>query len=130
MIENFDSKKSWAFLKDNSAAVMIDVRTAIEHSFVGHPPESVHIAWKEFPMMHENKCFVDQVAETVSNKNVPILLLCRSGQRSLAAAKRLEKAGYKHLINIEQGFEGALDTENHRGNIGGWKFHHLPWEQS
>lgn len=130
MIENLDSKQSWGFLKDNPAAVMIDVRTAIEHSFVGHPPKAIHIALKEFPDMQINELFVEQVAEKVKNKNIPLLLLCRSGQRSLAAAHLLEKAGYQHLINIVGGFEGALNDDKHRGNIDGWKFHQLPWEQS
>ena len=129
-MENLDPKQSWALLQENPAAVMVDVRTAIEHSFVGHPPESIHIAWKEFPGMQLNEQFVDQVAEKVTDKSIPVLLLCRSGVRSVAAAKELEKAGYQTVINILEGFEGALDDEKHRGNIDGWRFHGLPWEQS
>ncbi|NOR71356.1 MAG: rhodanese-like domain-containing protein [Methylomarinum sp.] len=130
MMENLDPKQSWALLQENPAAVMVDVRTAIEHSFVGHPPESIHIAWKEFPGMQLNEQFVDQVAEKVTDKSTPVLLLCRSGVRSVAAAKELEKAGYQTVINILEGFEGALDDAKHRGNIDGWRFHGLPWEQS
>ena len=129
-MENLDPKQSWALLQENPVAVMVDVRTAIEHSFVGHPPESIHIAWKEFPGMQLNEQFVDQVAEKVTDKSTPVLLLCRSGVRSVAAAKELEKAGYQTVINILEGFEGALDDEKHRGNIDGWRFHGLPWEQS
>ena len=129
-MENLDPKQSWALLQENPAAVMVDVRTAIEHSFVGHPPESIHIAWKEFPGMQLNEQFVDQVAEKVTDKSTPVLLLCRSGVRSVAAAKELEKAGYQTVINILEGFEGALDDAKHRGNIDGWRFHGLPWEQS
>ncbi len=130
MIENLDPKQSWTFLQENSTAVMLDVRTAIEHSFVGHPPEAIHIAWKEFPGMKENETFVAQVEEKISDKNVPILLLCRSSVRSVAAAKALEGAGFNRLINIAEGFEGVLDDEMHRGNIDGWRFHGLPWVQS
>ncbi len=129
MIENLNPKQSWALLQDNPAAVMIDVRTAIEHSFVGCPPNSIHIPWKEFPDMQLNALFVAQVEEKVSDKSIPILLLCRSGVRSVAAAKALEEAGFEKLINIVEGFEGALDEEKHRGNIDGWRFHGLPWEQ-
>jgi rhodanese-related sulfurtransferase len=130
MIENLDPKQSWAFFQENSTAIMVDVRTAIEHSFVGRPPEAIHIAWKEFPGMQTNETFVAQVEEKVSSKNVPILLLCRSGVRSVAAAKALEEKGFERLINIVEGFEGALDDEMHRGNIDGWRFHGLPWVQS
>jgi rhodanese-related sulfurtransferase len=130
MIENLDPKQSWGLLQENSAAVMVDVRTAIEHSFVGHPLGAIHIAWKEFPGMYVNEQFVAQVEEKVTDKNSPVLLLCRSGVRSVAAAKALEEAGYRQLINIAEGFEGALDDEKHRGNIDGWRFRGLPWEQS
>ncbi len=130
MIENLDPKQSWALLQGNSAAVMIDVRTAIEHSFVGHPPGAIHFAWKEFPGMSVNEQFVAQVEEKVTDKTSPVLLLCRSGVRSVAAAKALEEVGYQRLINIVEGFEGALDDQKHRGNIDGWRFHGLPWTQS
>ncbi|MCQ8115985.1 rhodanese-like domain-containing protein [Methylomonas rosea] len=130
MIENLDPKQSWAVLQANSAAVLIDVRTAIEHSFVGHPPQAIHVAWKEFPGMQLNTGFIDQVQQHAPDKTAPILLLCRSGQRSVDAAKALEAAGYEHLINILEGFEGPLDENKHRGNTGGWRFHGLPWQQS
>ena len=130
MIENLNPQQSWSLLQENPAAVMIDVRTTIEHSFVGHPPEAIHVAWKEFPGMELNEQFVTQVEDIVKDKNVPVLLLCRSGVRSVAAAKALEQVGYQHLVNIVEGFEGALDDEKHRSNIDGWKFHNLPWTQS
>jgi len=130
MIENLTPRHSWELLQNNPDAVLIDVRTAIEHSFVGHPPKAVHIAWKEFPGMQLNTRFIDQVKQTVPNKQAPVLLLCRSGQRSVDAAKALEKEGYQHLINILEGFEGPLDEEKHRNTLGGWRFHGLPWEQS
>lgn len=130
MIENLNPKQSWTLLQNNTAAIMVDVRTTIEHSFIGHPPNAIHIAWKEFPRMQANEQFIAQVENTVTDKNTPVLLLCRSGQRSLAAASALENVGYQHLINIAEGFEGALDDEKHRGNIDGWKFHGLPWTQS
>jgi len=129
MIENLDPKQSWALIQENTTAVMVDVRTSIEHSFVGCPPNSIHIAWKEFPGMQLNESFVAQVEGKVTDKTVPILLLCRSGVRSVAAAKALEEAGFERLINIVEGFEGALDNEKHRGNIDGWRFHDLPWVQ-
>ncbi len=130
MIENLDPQQAWAVLRDNPAAVLIDVRTAIEHSFVGHPPKAIHVAWKEFPGMRLNDGFVEQVRQHAPDKTAPVLLLCRSGQRSVDAAKALEAQGYQHLINILEGFEGPLDEHKHRGTVGGWRFHGLPWQQS
>jgi len=37
--------------------------------------------------------------------------------------------GYKHCYNIAEGFEGDKDDAGHRGTIGGWKVHGLPWVQ-
>lgn len=130
MIENLDPLQAWDLLQQNTDAVLIDVRTKVEHAFVGHPPGAIHIPWKEFPDWQVNPKFVAEVKKEVPNINAPILLLCRSGQRSLDAARALEEAGYQLLINIDGGFEGPLDTNKHRGKLGGWRFHDLPWEQS
>ena len=130
MIENLNPKQAWDLLQQNNKAVMVDVRTKIEHAFVGHPVDALHVAWKEAPDWQVNPNFVAEVEKLVPDKNVPVLLLCRSGQRSLDAAKALEEAGFQRLINIVDGFEGPLDQHNHRGNIGGWRFDKLPWAQS
>ena len=130
MIENLNPTQCWELLQNNPAAVLIDVRTFIEHSFVGHPPKAIHVPWKEFPGMQLNNSFVAQVTQHAPDKSAPVLLLCRSGVRSVEAAKALEANGYQHLLNILEGFEGALDAEKHRGRIDGWRFHGLPWQQS
>jgi len=130
MIENINPKQAWSLLQQNNKAVLVDVRTKIEHAFVGHPVGALHVAWKEAPDWQVNPNFVAEVEKLVPDKNVPVLLLCRSGQRSLDAAKALEEAGFQRLINIVDGFEGPLDQHNHRGNIGGWRFDKLPWAQS
>ncbi len=85
---------------------MVDVRTKIEHTFVGHPPGAIHIPWEEAPDWRPNLQFVDEVKKIVPDINAPILLLCRSGQRSQDAARLSEQAGYRHLVNIVDGFEG------------------------
>ncbi|MDD2863740.1 MAG: rhodanese-like domain-containing protein [Methylococcales bacterium] len=130
MIENLNPQQTWDFLQQNPNAALIDVRTKMEHLFVGHPPKAIHIPWKEAPDWQLNPNFVAQVRQVVSNPNTPILLLCRSGQRSLEAAAALQASGYTHLINIEEGFEGALDDNKQRGNVNGWRFAGLPWQQS
>ncbi len=130
MTENLDPKQSWDLLQHNPHAVLVDVRTKMEHTFVGHPPGAIHIPWKEAPDWQLNQNFVAEVKKAVPDINAPVLLLCRSGQRSLDAAKALEQAGYQHLINIVDGFEGPLDENKHRGNLGGWRFQGLPWLQS
>ncbi len=130
MIENLDPRQAWELLQENADAVLVDVRTKVEHLFVGHPPNAIHVAWKEAPDWQVNPQFVADVKKAVPDLDAPLLLLCRSGQRSLDAAKALEEAGYQLLINIVDGFEGPLDDKKHRGNLGGWRFYNLPWQQS
>jgi rhodanese-related sulfurtransferase len=130
MIENLTPQQAWELLQQEASAVLVDVRTKMEHAYVGHPIGAVHIPWKEAPSWEINPNFVADVKNLVLNNDAPILLLCRSGQRSLSAAKALEDAGYTRPINIIDGFEGPLDPQNHRGNLGGWRYCGLPWQQS
>jgi rhodanese-related sulfurtransferase len=64
-----------------------------------------------------------------ADKAVPVLLLCRSGARSRAAAIALTQAGYTNAFNVANGFEGDPDKQGHRGTINGWKASGLPWRQ-
>ena len=130
MIENLTPLQSWELMQANPNAVLIDVRTRVEHDFVGRPFNAVHVPWKEAPDWQLNPDFIQQVKQAVSDNSNPVLLLCRSGARSLAAAEALQEAGFDHLVNILDGFEGDLDTHKHRGNLGGWRYSQLPWEQS
>jgi rhodanese-related sulfurtransferase len=130
MIENLTPSECWNLLQTNPAAVLVDVRTKMEHGFVGHPPGAIHIAWKEAPDWQLNQNFIAEISHNIPDLSAPILLLCRSGQRSLDAAKALEAVGYQRLINIVDGFEGPLDANKHRGNLGGWRHSGLPWQQS
>lgn len=62
-------------------------------------------------------------------KTDTVLLLCRSGKRSALAAEEATKAGFTHVYNVLEGFEGDLDDESHRGTLEGWRFRGLPWVQ-
>ena len=130
MIENLTPQQSWELMQETPGAVMIDVRTTIEHGFVGHPVGAVLVPWKDAPDWQLNADFIEQVKQAVSDVASPVLLLCRSGKRSLEAADVLQQAGFKHLVNILDGFEGDLDKNKQRGNLSGWRFCQLPWEQS
>jgi len=129
MIENLNSLQTWDLWQAQSSALLVDVRTKMEHVFVGHPPGAVHIPWKEAPDWQLNMDFVSEVEKLQLDKTAPVLLLCRSGQRSLEAAMALQAAGFTHLVNIVDGFEGPLDQQQHRGQIAGWRHDGLPWRQ-
>ena len=129
MIENLDPQLAWDFLQQHAKAVLIDVRTKSEYTNIGHPIGAIHIAWQEDFGYPVNPNFIAEVNKIAPDYNTPVLLLCRSGHRSLSAANALEQSGYQTLISIVNGFEGDPDNNQQRGNINGWQFHGLPWQQ-
>lgn len=109
-------------------AVLIDVRTDAEREWVGFVPGAIPLAWKQWPGMVMNQAFDESLKAAVPNHK-KVLLLCRSGVRSIAAAKRATELGLE-AYNILEGFEGDPDQQAHRGRAGGWRFRNLPWRQS
>jgi rhodanese-related sulfurtransferase len=130
-MQHLDPLAAHAFLQHEPHAVLVDCRTEIEHMYVGHPAGAEHVAWQEGPDWEIDQEFADKVRRLVSGDLTrPVLLICRSGHRSLHAAEALEAAGFANVINVLEGFEGPLDDDYHRGTLGGWRFRGLPWYQS
>lgn len=129
-VKSLTPPNAWNAFREQSGAVLLDVRDPLEFSYVGHPCGAINIPWKWAPDWKPNSDFVNRVRQIAPNADTPIFLLCRSGQRSLDAANALAAEGYSDLTNIEQGFEGPLDEQKHRSSVGGWRYHGLPWEQS
>jgi rhodanese-related sulfurtransferase len=127
--------EAWQRLKTDPKAQLLDVRTAAEWNFVGLADLSslgrrVHcIEWQAFPTGARNPAFVAEASQALADKDAPVLVMCRSGARSRAAAVALTQAGYGQAINIADGFEGDMDEDGHRGNRNGWKQADLPWRQ-
>ena len=130
-MQHLDPLSAHAYLQHNADALLIDCRTEIEHMFVGHPAGAEHIAWQEGPDWEIDPDFVVKVKRLLMGDLArPVLLICRSGQRSVAAGLALETAGFSNVINVLEGFEGERDENCRRGTLGGWRFHGLPWYQS
>lgn len=109
-------------------AHLVDVRAAEERKFVGHVPNTLHVAWQVGPALIKNPRFIREL-ESKLPKDAVILLLCRSGKRSAAAAAAATTAGFKNVFNVHEGFEGDLDDKQQRGASGGWRQRGLPWVQ-
>lgn len=120
--------QAWA-LFSSGAAALVDVRSAEERKFVGHVPGSQHVAWASGTALTRNPRFAREVEARFKDKSAVLLLLCRSGKRSAAAAEVLSKAGYTAAFNVLEGFEGEIDALQHRGSADGWRFRGLPWVQ-
>ncbi len=128
-------EQTWQILSENADAVLIDVRSEAEWTFVGIPDlvaigkQTKLVALQTFPTMDVNPDFAKQAEDTGIKKDAPVLFICRSGQRSRNAAIILAQRGYERSYNVAEGFEGSLDGDCHRGGSGGWKFRGLPWVQ-
>jgi rhodanese-related sulfurtransferase len=113
----------------------LDVRTDAEWNFVGLPDlspagkQAVPIQWQLYPTMALNMAFTDQLKEAGFGPDHHMYFICRSGQRSMAAAQAAQAAGFPHTYNVADGFEGAVDGAGHRGTVSGWKAEGLPWRQ-
>ncbi|MDB5874323.1 MAG: fold metallo-hydrolase [Ramlibacter sp.] len=108
-------------------AVLVDVRSDAEREWVGFVPGAVPLAWKQWPGMALNNAFDDGLKAAVP-PGKKALLMCRSGVRSIAAARRATELGVE-AYNILEGFEGDPDDNAQRGKRGGWRFRGLPWRQ-
>ncbi len=128
-MNNLTPKEAYEFLQSNPEAVFIDVRSEMEHMFVGHPVGAMLIPWVDGPNWDVDPNFVTHVKKAAS-VNRPVVLICRSGRRSVDAAQALEKAGLQEIYNILHGFEGDLDEHHHRNSHNGWRFDGLPWVQT
>jgi rhodanese-related sulfurtransferase len=124
-------KETWALLQQQADILFLDVRMEIEAQYVGRPPGAVNTPWVDYPDFKPDAAqFVQAVEKLSPAKDAPVVLICRSGQRSVDAGIALEKAGFTQVINVLEGFEGELDDNNQRGTEGGWRFDGLPWSQS
>lgn len=130
-----DVKQAWEVISSNSGAVLVDCRTQSEWVFVGVPDLSelgkqvVFVEWQKFPAMDKNESFAEELDAQGVSPDQTVLFICRSGQRSKAAAIEMTSLGFRECFNVSGGFEGPSDASKHRGTVDGWKALGLPWIQ-
>jgi len=134
-----EAYEQWKTAPDK--VMVLDVRTPEEYLFIGHaemarnvPVAEQTFEWdaakKQFPM-RPLPDFVARVNKIASPQDT-LLVMCRSGGRSAIAVNLLASAGFKHVYNITDGFEG--DTLKDPGSVfdgqhmvNGWRNSGLPW---
>lgn len=133
-------QESWDLLKADERAILLDVRTVEEWQSVGVPDLSevggndraFYIPW--LTAAGQNQNFLQDVVsqlELSAEDDRPIVILCRSGRRSISAAEALTAAGFSRAYNILFGFEGELNPATGQ-QVGGWSVAQLPtksWEE-
>ncbi len=136
-VKTISAKQAHEITEKNPKALLIDVRSHMEFLFIGHPTGAINIAWIDEPDWEINPRFVAEVRQTILGgishiskmESAPILLICRSGKRSLEAGELLIENGFHNIYNIDEGFEGELNDEHKRSSLAGWRYDGLPWEQ-
>lgn len=142
------SQEAAKFMDQNtSKALFLDVRTPAEVNFVGMPQqadanvpymrEPDFVAWDEAKgtfKLEPNPDFIPEVRRRLAAKGLKptdaVVLICRSGDRSAAAANLLAEAGFKNVYSVVDGFEGDLAKDGPRTGqraVNGWKNAGLPW---
>ena len=138
-VDDVDVEAVWKTLQSSPRSQLVDVRTRAEWTYVGIPDlgpvgkRTVLVEWQTFPDQAVDPRFAERLAGELKALGVQLdddlFFICRSGSRSLAAAKAMAEAGYTACHNVACGFEGPLDDERHRGSVRGWKAASLPWQQ-
>jgi rhodanese-related sulfurtransferase len=144
----FSAKEAAGFVATNaSKSLFLDIRTPAEVMFVGMPAgadanvpymvESDFPSWDDAKAtfkLEKNSDFLPEVRRRLSEKQLgtdsTIVLICRSGDRSAAAANLLAEAGFKTVYSVVDGFEGDLGKDGPaagRRVVNGWKNAGLPW---
>lgn len=136
-------------------AYVLDVRTPAEWYWVGHPGmdkcdngdfleepirKVINIPWhlweyvpqeEKYDSTIPNRFFDEEVVRQFDTNDI-IIIMCRSGSRSVSASeeledpthpacKRLEELGYYNIYNMLGGFEGGKDSCGYRTKDNGWK---------
>src|SRR5450432_1220846 len=129
------------------SALFLDVRSVGEVQFVGMPaevdanvPYMLQSEWNEWDEVRHNfklevnSNFAAEVGKRLAAKGLhptdPVILICRSGDRSAKAAVLLAQLGYTKVYSVVDGFEGDLakdGSDKGRRTVNGWKNAHLPW---
>ena len=138
-VDAVDVETTWQRLVSLPGSQLVDVRTRADWTYVGIPDlgpigkRCVLVEWQTFPDQTVDPRFAERLAGELkalgTQLDHDLFFVCRSGGRSLAAAKAMSQAGYRACHNVAGGFEGPLDDEGHRGSVGGWKAAGLPWRQ-
>jgi rhodanese-related sulfurtransferase len=121
-------QEAWAKLEQG--AILVDVRTEGEWAHIGIPDtkatdnDPLFIQWT-FPGGIPNPDFINDLSQQApEDRSTELVFLCRSGQRSIAAAIAATRAGFTSY-NVLEGFEGEPDRYGER-TVNGWKNRGLP----
>ncbi|MEG3640498.1 rhodanese-like domain-containing protein [Magnetococcus sp. PR-3] len=126
-LHHLTAQEAYDVVQDEKV-MFIDIRTEMEHYYVGHPIGVYNVPWQDYPDFSINPDFLEEVEE-LAERDQHVVLICRSGHRSIDAGNFLIKNGYHKVSHITEGFEGDKNDAHQRGQLNGWRRRGLPWMQ-
>ncbi|WP_374243676.1 rhodanese-like domain-containing protein [Zoogloea sp.] len=136
------------YARSPARVLFLDVRTRAEAMYVGMPSDADALVpyvehqelmtdWDERRHMYQlmaNSDFTAEAERRLKEKGLaktdPVILICRSGDRSARAADLLANAGYTRVYSVVEGFEGDAAKDGPKAGqriVNGWKNADLPW---
>ena len=97
------------YLEAHPETLIVDIRETHEYDTM-HIPDSINVPRG----ILENACewnFEETEPELVEARQRPVLLACRSGNRTTLAAYTLQLMGYETVISLQTGLRGWSDYE-------------------
>ena len=100
-INQMNSDELLDFIEINNA-ILVDVRTQDEYNS-GYIENSLNIDY----LSNDFSGNIEKL-----DKNIPIILYCRSGKRSSMSANKLSKLGFKEIYNLDGGILKWIEIGN------------------
>ena len=103
-------------LKGDPAPLLLDVREPAEFDAL-HIKGSLNVPRGVL----ESACdweYDETEPELASGRNREIIVICRSGNRSVLAAQTMQRMGFKHVASLKTGIRGWNDFEQPLYNAG------------
>jgi rhodanese-related sulfurtransferase len=132
---DIEPRDAYERLRVDVDAVLVDVRTEPEWTYVGTPDLAeigqtvVGVTWTSGTEANQTSLFLAALRSAGVTEGQTVLFICRSGARSRLAAIVATAANYPNAYNVTHGFEGPHNDDGHRGSTSGWKADRLPWRQ-
>ena len=99
-----DAEQALAMLRSHPDGTVVDVRDEEEY-ITGHLADAV--------LLPVDEISAETAAEALPNQSSPVLVYCKTGKRSHAAAEKLASLGYSELYDL-----GGLAHRSRRRRLG------------
>lgn len=96
-------------LQSDNKPLLLDIREPEEFNAM-HVRDSMNVPRG----ILEQSCewdFEETIPELVQARNEPIIVICRSGNRSVLAAYTMQQMGYENVKSLKTGLKGWTDYE-------------------